>query len=145
MKHTPASDDAGALRGDGAALFHERGPSASRAAPRREPQAGLAPPGCAPPSAARIEIAVENPLRIADFVPCSNVLDELIRLQDVRADLTAPTDVGFIIFHRLFFSVALLHFLLVHFCTQHFVCFIAVSMLRALYLAYDHNPGRLVR
>src|SRR5579871_3412086 len=89
----------------------------------------------------RIEIAVEDTARVGGLHVRPQVLDHLIGLQDVGADLVAPADValgGLDLGRRCFASLQLD---LVEPRAQHLPGLLAILMLRALVLAGDRYAG----
>src|SRR5207237_5651976 len=93
--------------------------ASTRSAPRRSSRAAAASASTRAPLLLRAlaralrevgvdelgEVAVEDALHVADLVARPQILDELVRLQDVRADLAAESDV-------LLLPLDALHFLL---------------------------------
>src|ERR1043165_3053548 len=91
------------------------------------------------------EIAVEHALHVADFVSGPQVLDQLIRLQHVRADLAAEGDVLLLPLDALLLLLPLLDLDLVEPRAQQLHGHVAVLVLAALVLAGHDDAGRQVR
>src|SRR5215207_9687950 len=82
----------------------------------------------------RVEIAVEDPLRIADFDVGAQVLDPAL-VEHVAADLVTPSDVGLGVLELLLGCHADPHLVLVEARAQHLPGFVAVAVLRTIVLA----------
>src|SRR4051794_34501565 len=92
-----------------------------------------------------VDIAVEHRGRIAGLDPGAQILDHLIGLQHVGADLVAPADIALGGVDRVGRFLALLQFQLVQPRLQHRHRARPVLVLRALALARHGDPGRQMR
>ena len=92
-----------------------------------------------------VEIAVEKVLWGRRSLAGAEIFDELIGLQDIRANLVAPADIGLcrLLGCRLFFAA--LQLFLIQFRAQHVPGLRTVLKLRTVALAYDRDAGRNVR
>ena len=82
-----------------------------------------------------VDVAVEHRAGVAGFDAGAQILDHLVGLQDVGADLVAPADIGLGGVHRVGRRLALLQFSFVEPGAQHRQGVRAVLVLRALALA----------
>src|SRR5215217_2032879 len=76
-----------------------------------------------------VEVAVEDARRVGGLDVGPQILDHLVRLQDVAADLVAPADVGLLVFQSLLLGFAPLQLGLVETGAQHLPGFFAVLLL----------------
>ena len=88
-----------------------------------------------------IQAAVQHGLRVAGFYPSAQIFNAGV-IKDIRTNLAAPADIGFVIFHRLFLGIFLLHlqFIKLRFHLLHGLVFVLV--LGTVVLALGHDPGR---
>src|SRR5882757_3226049 len=90
------------------------------------------------------EVAVEDPVDVADAEFGAVVLDEAIGLHDVGTDLAAERDVELRFVEPVGFVAALLNFQVVEFRAQHLHGHFAVLVLAALHLAgHDDSAGNV--
>src|ERR1017187_2319727 len=92
-----------------------------------------------------MNISVHDALHVTGLMAGAQVLDHLVRLKDVTADLIAPGHRAFlpvVFFHR---GALLVLFLFVEARLQHRHRQLTVLVLAALVLALDHDAGRQVR
>src|SRR3954447_19089261 len=138
-----------------------RGSARGRGNRRRAPRRGTAPSAArdAPNSPARarlrlaqqlgpdelVEVAVEHGVDVADLVAGAQVLDDLVRVQDVVADLRAEVDVLRLALLARDLLLALALQLLGQLRAPHPHRRLAVLRLRALVLALHNDAGRAVR
>src|SRR5579872_2287083 len=92
-----------------------------------------------------IEVAVERVTGRSRRDPGTQILHQLIRLQNVGTDLMAPPDVRLGGIGGIGLGLALLQLGLVEARLELLHCRCAVLVLRALVLAGDHDSGRNVR
>src|SRR5712691_6521323 len=91
------------------------------------------------------EIAIEDARRVAHFVAGAEVFDELVRLEDVRADLRAEGDVLLLPLQLLLLLLPFLDLDLVEAGAEKAHGHVAVLVLAALVLARHDDAGREVR
>ena len=84
-----------------------------------------------------VQAAVEHRLSVAGFHPGTQIFNAGV-IKDIRTNLAAPADVGFVIFHRLFLGIFLLHlqFIKLRFHLLHGLVFVLVLGTVVLALRY---------
>ena len=87
-----------------------------------------------------INLTVQHRLRVAHLVACAQVLDHLIRLQDVASDLVAPRDLPAFV-ELLKIGLPLTDFELIELGLEHLHRRRAILVLAALDLAADDDAG----
>src|SRR5690606_30268951 len=92
----------------------------------------------------RVEVAVQNGVRLPAFEPGAQILDARL-IEHVGADLVAPADVGLALLDRFRLLPALLLLELVQLRLQLRQRGRAVLVLGAIVLALHDDAGRLVR
>ena len=92
-----------------------------------------------------LQPAIKHALAVGGLVACAQVFHHLVGVQDVGTDLVAEADVRLLVFPRLFFGVAHLHFALVQLGLQHFHGGSTVLVLGAFVLAGNDDAGGNVR
>src|SRR5258708_7636931 len=135
----------------GAALAESRGPRHSPAERQsigpvgrlRRPVLVLTPP-LEVRLHERVEVAVEHGLNVAGLVAGAFVLDELVRRQRVRTDLTSERDIALLTRQPLELGALLLALTLRQTCGKNLHRFGAVLKLRALVLARHDDARRQV-
>ena len=88
-----------------------------------------------------IQAAVQHGLRVAGFYPGAQIFNAGV-IKDIRTNLAAPADVRFVIFHRLFLSIFLLHLQFIKLCFHLLHGLVFVLVLRTVVLALRHQSGR---
>ena len=91
-----------------------------------------------------VDVAIHDSLDVAGFHAGAVVLDHLVGLEDVGADLAAPCDVPLLAILALDIGALFVLLDLVEFGLEHFHGQLAVATLAALGLAGDDDAGGLV-
>ncbi len=91
-----------------------------------------------------VQIAIHDAIHVADFKFCPVVLDEAIRLHDVRADLTAEGNVQFALVELVGVRLAFLNFFIVQARAEHLHGHLSILALTALRLARHDDVCREV-
>ena len=91
-----------------------------------------------------VKVAIQHTLRIADFHIGAQIFNAAL-VENIRPDLVAPADVGFGVFNRLFFGVALVQLKVIQRTLQHIHRFFAVAVLASVVLALHHDIGGQMR
>src|SRR5882724_295530 len=91
-----------------------------------------------------VDVAIHDILYIAGFCASTMVLHHLVRLENVRPNLTTPCDIPLLAILPIDLGAFFVLFNFVKFCLQHLERELAITPLAALSLASDDESTRLV-
>src|SRR6266513_6137542 len=91
-----------------------------------------------------VDVAIHDILHTAGLCASAMVLHHLVRLENIRPNLTTPCDIALLAILPIDLGAFFVLFNFVKFCLQHFERELAIAPLAALGLASDDDPTGLV-